>query len=108
VYKKLGLFNHFAPVLFVSCFNVLFFSSIAFTVVAVRASTNEVIEVIVATLLDGCEMIDCSSCRYSTVVAGVVISSEYCNSNLSPTCCRSVTFNTIHMLFIIYVRTLVC
>jgi hypothetical protein len=85
VYKKLGLFNHFAPVFSVSVFNVLFFCSIAFTVVAVRASTNEVIEVIVAALLDGCEMIDCSCARYSTVVAGVVVSSEYCNSYLSPT-----------------------
>jgi hypothetical protein len=83
--KKSVIVVHFAPVLFVSCFNVLFFCSIAFTVVAVRASTNEVIEVIVATLLDGCEMIDCSSCRYSAVVAGVVVSSEYCNSYLSPT-----------------------
>jgi hypothetical protein len=84
VLKKSVIVHRFAPVFFVSVFNVLFFCSIAFTVVAVRASTNEVIEVIVAALLDGCEMIDCSCARYSAVVTGVVISSEYCKSYLSP------------------------
>ena len=94
---KIGL--PFAFMFSISCFNVLLFCSCAFWVVAVWASTNEVIEWIVAALLDGCEMIDCSSCRYSTVVTGVVISSEYSKSNLSPTWCWSVTFNLIHILF---------
>jgi hypothetical protein len=84
VLKKSFIVVHFAPVFFVSCFNVLFFCSIAFTVVAIRASSNEITEVIGAAFVEGCEMITCISLRSSAVVAGVVVSFEYRNSYLSP------------------------
>jgi hypothetical protein len=77
VLKKSVIVHDFAPVFFVSVFNVLFFSSRAFTVVASCTSSNEISEVIVAAFVEGCEMIDRVSCMSSAVVAGIVISLKY-------------------------------